>query len=426
VIAFLNRHAVVLESLFSLSLLRLLEQIVPLLVFPYVVSVVGAEKYGVIATAQALIFLFVIIVNYGFDVTCVRDVALNRDNPDHLNQLVGSIYLAKLALMIFATVLFGAIIMLSRQYAAEQTVFIGAFLMVISSWILPVWFFQGMEKMKFIALMSVTRNVLYVVLVFVLISQSADYWKVTYIQSICAILGGAVGFWVMCVRHRIRPAVSAAAIKKQLVEGFPIFLNMIGAMTIQRLPVILISRYYGFEGAGLFAVAHKVIEIGRAAENIVVQVFYPRFAKLAQINRQHYFRQWCRVSLILVGMGLGLWLGLALISPHVFRAFGMDGVMESLPIVNLYGFNLVLAAFISASGLLSLMVMGEGRAMAKSQIIPLVLSIALGIPVIRYFGLTPYVYSLLFVNGCFILIRFVILKRLGFFQYGAELSGSHS
>lgn len=298
--------------------------------------------------------------------------------------------------------------------------------MVISAWVLPVWYFQGMEKMKFIALMSVTRNLLYVVLVFTLISTSADYWKVTFIQSICAVLGGAVGFWVMCGKHRIRPAVSVAAAQQQFVEGFPIFLNMIGAMTIQRLPVILISRYYGFEGAGLFAVAHKVIEVGRTAENIVVQVFYPRFSQLAHVNRRDYFRQWCRVSMILVGMGLGLWLGLALISPPAFRALGMDSVMQSLPLVNLYGFNLVLAAFVSSFGLLSLMVMGEGRAMAKSQIIPLLLSIVLGIPVIKYFGLTPYIYSLLFVNGCFILIRFLILKRLGFFRFGVEPSAALS
>jgi PST family polysaccharide transporter len=415
-VSFFKKHSGIIENIFSLSLLRVLEQVMPLITFPYIVSKVGAEKYGVIATAQALALFFVVFVNFGFNVSCVRDVALSKGERLRLNKIVGSVYLCKFLFVLISLAVFILTLFASRRFDAERMVFLGAFLMVFNAWILPVWFFQGIEKMKFISLMSIVRHAFYLGFIFSFVKNSTDYWKVTYIQSICGVLGGVVGFLVVLFRYRIRPSFCLVEARKLFFQGTPIFLNLIGAITVQKLPVILISRYCGFEGAGLFAVANRIMDVGRAMTNILVQVFYPKFSKLYGEDEYRYYREWLRVSIILVVVGSIMWLGLSVLAPFVFDFMNMDSVLRAVPIIRLYGSNLILGALTSSFGILSLLVVGRGDLLAWSQLIPVILSICLGVPVVKFYGFVPYVCSVLFVNLLSVFARFLMIVKVGFFK----------
>ncbi len=52
----------------------------PLLMLPYLARVLSKEKFGLIAFAQMFIFYFVILTDYGFNLTATRDVAVARQD----------------------------------------------------------------------------------------------------------------------------------------------------------------------------------------------------------------------------------------------------------------------------------------------------------------------------------------------------------
>ena len=57
-------------------------------------------------------------------------------------------------------------------------------------WFVAVWFFQGIEKMKFVTLINVLAKVIFTVLVFIFIKSESDYLKVPIFNSL--------GFIVSC------------------------------------------------------------------------------------------------------------------------------------------------------------------------------------------------------------------------------------
>lgn len=52
--------------------------IMPFIALPYIITTIGATNYGIIIFSQTIVSYFSIVINWGLDVTSVREVSLNR------------------------------------------------------------------------------------------------------------------------------------------------------------------------------------------------------------------------------------------------------------------------------------------------------------------------------------------------------------
>ncbi|ASS97999.1 MULTISPECIES: oligosaccharide flippase family protein [Geobacillus] len=68
------------ENFLSLATLQGLNYILPLLTLPYLVRVLGPDNYGLVAFAQSFIQFFIILVDYGFNLSATNQIAIYRDN----------------------------------------------------------------------------------------------------------------------------------------------------------------------------------------------------------------------------------------------------------------------------------------------------------------------------------------------------------
>ena len=91
-----------LGNFFSLATLQGLNYILPLLTLPYLVRILGADKFGALAFATAIIGYFTVLTDYGFNFTATREVSLNRSNPEKLNEIFNSVMTIKLILFLLS------------------------------------------------------------------------------------------------------------------------------------------------------------------------------------------------------------------------------------------------------------------------------------------------------------------------------------
>jgi polysaccharide transporter, PST family len=94
----------------SLFVLHGANYVLPLITVPYLVRVLGPENFGRIAFVQAFIQYFVVLTDYGFNLSATRAVALVRDDPAKLSSLFSAVMIVKAALM---TIGFGAMLLIS-------------------------------------------------------------------------------------------------------------------------------------------------------------------------------------------------------------------------------------------------------------------------------------------------------------------------
>ena len=84
------------QNVIFMSILQFVRLTIPLLMIPFLVKAVGVEKYGIIIFAQTLVLYFMIILNFGFEMSATKSVSINRSNNNKLSEIFTSILLIKI------------------------------------------------------------------------------------------------------------------------------------------------------------------------------------------------------------------------------------------------------------------------------------------------------------------------------------------
>jgi O-antigen/teichoic acid export membrane protein len=132
------------KDVFYLIALQGLNYIVPLLVLPYLMKVLGAEKFGYIGFALSTAQYMMLVVDFGFNLSATKRIALAKDNQEELNKIFSATVFAKMGLLLFSFLLL-LLVSLVPQFVIYRTTMLVMFLMVVGQALLFVFLFQGLD-----------------------------------------------------------------------------------------------------------------------------------------------------------------------------------------------------------------------------------------------------------------------------------------
>ena len=129
-----------------LSILQGMNLILPLITFPYLVRVLGIENFGLLMFAQAFIVYFTMIVDYGFNLSGIREVSSNRNNKSKLIKIFSSIMIARFILALVGLIFLTIIVFSFEKFSQNWELYYLTFGIVIGTALFPTWFFKGWKK----------------------------------------------------------------------------------------------------------------------------------------------------------------------------------------------------------------------------------------------------------------------------------------
>ena len=160
--------------------------ITPLLIIPFIIYRCGEEGLGKSGVSLSVMFILIVIVDYGSYIKGVKEIAINRDNQEKLQSIFTNIYALKFALLcgvlIFAVPLF----LYLPYFDREHEVFLLSLTILVGQFINPGWFLQGVENFKWISLTNIISKILYVAGVLCFVRGKALYkakFNVSYRSS---------------------------------------------------------------------------------------------------------------------------------------------------------------------------------------------------------------------------------------------------
>ncbi|MBN2423830.1 MAG: oligosaccharide flippase family protein [Calditrichaceae bacterium] len=200
---FFNKHfynktqKTLFENIFFLSILQFFNYFLPLITIPYLFKILGVEKFGVIMLANAIALSFIIITDYGFNRSGTREIAVNKNNPDKIEEIFSSIMFIKFLLLILSFFILLLIVNIIPSFKKESIIYYYSFGVVIGQVLFPVWYFQGIEKMKVISFLTIFAKIIYTILIFVIVKSANDYIFVPVLNSLGYITSGLIGIFIV-------------------------------------------------------------------------------------------------------------------------------------------------------------------------------------------------------------------------------------
>jgi len=260
----LRGHTVVQNALW-LYAVQFSGYLLPLVTLPYLSRVLTVEHFGLIAFAQSITWNFVTLTEYGFNLTATRDVAARRDDPEGISQTFNAVMAAKTML---AAVGFGILVVVLTtvpRLRPHWVLFTVCYLSVVGYLLFPVWLFQGMQKMKHIAIRDFIAKAISVVILFAIVRTDGDYVLAAAAQSGGLFLAGIIGLASVPFTFRVRFFWPGwRAVWNALLTGWPAFLsNAAGALMLSTNMSILGAKA-GTAEIGYVNAAYRIVSVPRA------------------------------------------------------------------------------------------------------------------------------------------------------------------
>jgi len=272
--------ATIFKNVAALGFVQVTNYLLPLLTLPYIIQKVGIENFGKISIAQAIILYLVIIPDYGFNFTTTAEVVKSKNNINQLSGVVANTLVAKAFLLIVAFVL----LLVASTFSfvrSEASLFFWGFSIVIGQTFFPMWFFQGIEKMKLIALLNLGSRILLTILIFFLIHEEGDYTRVLPIYGFSNLVGSIVALTIVYFKFKLKLRLpNFDEIKDNLKNGFPIFISSLANNAFVNSGLIILGYFAGPTQSGYYAIVDKVALIFRQLIVIVGQALYPSLRRL--------------------------------------------------------------------------------------------------------------------------------------------------
>jgi len=334
-----KNHSVLLTKIFSLGTIQLVNYILPLLTVPYLVRILKPEYFGLIAFSTATITYFVMLTDYGFNLSATRQISIHRKNLKKINEIFNSTILIQAALLFISFIILNTLILTFEIFSKNWELYYISFGMVVGHFLFPVWLFQGLEKMKYITIINVITKITLTLLVFIVVKKQEDYLLVPILTSSSFIVSGIFSLIIAKYYFKISFFLpKKEMVLSQLKKGWFFFSSNLSVSLFTTSTTFILGVFTTNQSVGLFAAADKIITAIKGLNSPISQSIYPIVSKKIVENKREGISFILKSGKIIIFFNLIFSILLFILSEPICDYILGDDYQESIHLLRIMSF----------------------------------------------------------------------------------------
>ncbi len=275
----------------------------PLLTFPYLVRVLGVEKFGLLGFVAATIGYFTILVNFGFQLSATRQISIVKNDKVKVMEIFSTVMSVKIILILLSLLLLTLMVFSFDIFRQYWFLYYFAFLSIIGTTMFPLWFFQGMEKMKYITYIDIVSKLFYTVSIFLFVHQADDYYLVPLLQSTFIVISGVIALYLIYTKFGIRYTIPTfSSMLFQVKESWHIFIGHIAVSLYTVSTTFILGIFTNNIIVGYYVAAQRLIFAIKGLMQPLLDAFYPHFARQIQQSKKSGFLQAKKLAMFVAAL----------------------------------------------------------------------------------------------------------------------------
>lgn len=269
-----------------LSIVEIINIVVPFITLPYLIITLGKENYGLVVFAHAITSYFVVIQNFGLNTYAVKEVSINSKDIDKLSTIICSVTIIKAILFLLILLILFVLTLISPLIRENWLLFLLSLWVCLFDIFFPRWYFQGTEKMKYISIVFFLSKITSLVLIFLLIKSPDDFLKVPMIYLLGSILPSVLSLLVIFKKDKLTLRIdSFLSLKNTFRKTSTFFISDVSVVLFANSNKVIIGSIIGMVELSYYDLADKIIMAFKSVPlNIVRDSIYPRVARTKNMN----------------------------------------------------------------------------------------------------------------------------------------------
>ena len=260
--------------------------LIPLVTLPYILNVLGKELYGLVVFSQAVVSYFVILVSFGFNTLAIEEISVNRDDKIKISRIVSNVLILKGGAFIICLGVLSLGLSLIPQARGYESLFLLSMWVCLYEFLFPIWYFQGIEKMKYITYLNLASRSVFLILIFLLIKSPEHYLRLPIINGIGVIVSGVSSLIIVFKSHKIKfilPRFNELILF--IKKSFDYFISNVSVKLYASSNKVIIGSVLSMAEVAYYDLAEKIITVFRTVPlSIVRDSIFPKVARTKNIK----------------------------------------------------------------------------------------------------------------------------------------------
>ncbi|MCG3817815.1 hypothetical protein C5F63_05815 [Photobacterium damselae subsp. damselae] len=268
-----------LKNIIMLFFSQGVNYLVPIILVPYLVRVLGPIEYGKFNLALSIILYGCLFIDFGFNLYSSGKIA-KASNKEEINKTYTTTIITKLILFIPISIVIMAIPLFFEKFYDLKALLSILIIQLFSSVISTIWLYQGIEKVRIYSYVNIIIKLTSVPLIFLFVKTKFDLDILAIIQASTFFMSALILLFIAHKENIQFVKIKITDIFYQLKHASPIFLGTISvSLYTMSTPIILGIMSTAFE-VGQYTATDKIRGAFISMFLILSNVIYPRVNKL--------------------------------------------------------------------------------------------------------------------------------------------------
>ena len=360
-------NEIILKNLSYLSFIRFFNIGIKFFLVLYLVRILGEISYGILTWSDSIIQFFLLLINFGFNIYAAKYIVENRNNKEKINEITSSIFLIKIVLFIISFIILFFLSFLGTFEIYKNILFL-MLLMGIGEIFFPIWYFQGIEKLKPATFIVVFSRTLLVIGTLIWVKSSQDLILHVLLIVLTNTLLGILGYLTLIKYYNfVFKWVKMKVLIQFIKEAYMFFLGLFLSLTFNFATIFLIGIYFTMDYVTGFDISLKIVLVAIIPFDILQQAVFPT---ISRNKNKNILKKLLILSFL---SGLFLMIILYFFSGQLLTLFGGDEMIKYQNVLKALALIVPFVAVTFILGTCTLVAFGYNREYNISLIISSVL-----------------------------------------------------